>query len=122
MSRNGIRYKTFVFMAAGAIVMFVGGCGCSKKLAAVREENQVLKQRVAELEEQQTASETAAGGQEMISGPIYIVVEGDSLWSIAKKKLGNGDRYKEILALNPHIKKDEPLAIGTKLLLPPDSK
>ena len=31
---------------------------------------------------------------------IYTVVKGDSLWKIAKKKLGNGERYSEIKALN----------------------
>lgn len=119
MSENGIRTRTIIFFAAaGAAVLFAGGCGCSKKLAAEREQNQILMQRVAELEEQLAEAKPAAGGQKMISGPVYVVVEGDSLWSIAKKKLGSGDRYKEILALNPHIKKNEPLAIGTKLLLP----
>lgn len=31
---------------------------------------------------------------------IHIVVHGDSLWSVAKKYLGNGSRYPEIKALN----------------------
>ena len=31
---------------------------------------------------------------------IYTVAKGDSLWSIAKAKLGNGERYTEIKALN----------------------
>lgn len=31
---------------------------------------------------------------------IYTVVKGDSLWKIAKEKLGNGERYTEIKALN----------------------
>jgi len=30
----------------------------------------------------------------------YTVVKGDSLWAIAKKKLGNGNRYPEIVKLN----------------------
>lgn len=31
---------------------------------------------------------------------IYTVVKGDSIWKIAKEKLGNGERYIEIKALN----------------------
>lgn len=31
---------------------------------------------------------------------IYTVVKGDSIWKIAKEKLGNGERYTEIKALN----------------------
>lgn len=30
----------------------------------------------------------------------YTVVTGDSLWAIAQKRLGNGNRYKEIMTLN----------------------
>jgi nucleoid-associated protein YgaU len=49
---------------------------------------------------------------------VYTVKEGDNLWKIAKKQLGNGTRYKEILTLNPHITKDKPLVVGSKLTLP----
>ena len=31
---------------------------------------------------------------------FHIVVHGDTLWAIAKKYLGNGSRYKEIVSLN----------------------
>ncbi len=31
---------------------------------------------------------------------IYTVIKGDSLWKIAKEKLGNGERYTEIKTLN----------------------
>ena len=31
---------------------------------------------------------------------VYTVVKGDSLWKIAKEKLGNGERYSEIKELN----------------------
>ncbi len=35
-----------------------------------------------------------------LSHETYTVVKGDSLWGIANKKLGNGERYPEIKALN----------------------
>lgn len=41
------------------------------------------------------ADVSASGGEE-----IYTVVAGDSLWSIAQKKLGNGARWQEISKLN----------------------
>ena len=31
---------------------------------------------------------------------VYTVAAGDSLWGIAQKRLGNGNRYKEIMTLN----------------------
>lgn len=46
----------------------------------------------------------------------YTVVAGDSLWSIAKKKLGNGSRYKEIMALNGLT--SNAIRVGQKLKLP----
>ena len=49
----------------------------------------------------------------------YTVREGDSLWQIAQKFLGDGSRYKEILELNADVLAEEDdLTIGTALKLP----
>jgi nucleoid-associated protein YgaU len=50
----------------------------------------------------------------------YIVQDGDRLWQIATKQLGDPLRYKEIVKLNPDVLKDEDttLQIGTILRLP----
>lgn len=50
----------------------------------------------------------------------YVVVSGDSLWKIAAKTLGNGNRYKDILKLNSQkLGKDgSKLALGMKLQIP----
>lgn len=34
------------------------------------------------------------------SGNLYTVQKGDSLWKIAQKTLGDGNRYREIMSLN----------------------
>ncbi len=47
---------------------------------------------------------------------IYTVVKGDSLWMIAKKQLGKGARYTEIVALNGL--KTSTIYAGQKLKLP----
>lgn len=47
---------------------------------------------------------------------IYTVARGDSLWNIAKKNLGNGNRYKEIMALNG--KKTTIIRTGEQLKIP----
>lgn len=50
---------------------------------------------------------------------IYIVVSGDSLWTIAKSKLNDGTRYLEIYNLNKStIKNPDLIYIGQKLVLP----
>ncbi|MFA6186245.1 MAG: LysM domain-containing protein [Phycisphaerae bacterium] len=49
---------------------------------------------------------------------LYAIQNGDSLWSIAQKQLGNGNRFKEILKLNPRISAKSNLAVGTKLKIP----
>jgi len=52
-------------------------------------------------------------------GGQYIVREGDNLWRIAEKKLGDGSRYEEISKLNANILKDEDnLIVGMLLLMP----
>ena len=49
----------------------------------------------------------------------YTVVAGDTLWDIAKKFLGNGSRYKEIMSAN-NLSSDV-IQIGQKLLIPNSS-
>ena len=102
----------------GVVALCAGGCDKS-----AQKQNQELTRRVAELEDQleqakAIISAAATDAQASAGESVYIVVEGDSLWSIAKKQLGSGIRHKEILALNPHITKDKPLSIGTKLKMP----
>ncbi len=47
----------------------------------------------------------------------YAVREGDSLWKIAARELGDGDRWKEIVALNPKVDPNK-LIVGAALRLP----
>lgn len=108
---------------AGVAALCAGGCDCSQKLESLRKQNQFLTLHVAELEDQleqadAIISAATTDAEALVGEPVYIIVEGDSLWGIAKKQLGSGTRYKEIVALNRHITKDSPLAIGTKLKMP----
>jgi len=50
-------------------------------------------------------------------GSSYRVSEGDSLWVIAQRQLGDGSRWAEIAALNSSIDPDK-LVVGTTLALP----
>ncbi len=74
-----------------------------------------------------TVTATARNEQaatEPADGPIpgdaklYTIKSGDSLWSIAQNQLGDGNRFKEILKLNPKISAKSNLAIGAKLKIP----
>ena len=47
---------------------------------------------------------------------IHTVVHGDTLWAIAKKYLGSGGRYKEIVSLNGL--KSNVIYSGMKLKIP----
>jgi nucleoid-associated protein YgaU len=107
------------------------------QLESVRKTNQRLTQSVAELEDQLRQAEASVPAAQTDSQPstaetqpstadtqpaaaesFYTVVEGDSLWNIAEVQLGDGNRYTEILTLNPRIEEDQPLFVGTKLKLP----
>ena len=48
----------------------------------------------------------------------YVVKSGDYPWKIAKKELGDGNRYKEIFKYNPTINENSKLSIGMHLKLP----
>lgn len=62
----------------------------------------------------ETATEEAAGAE---SSGVYVVQAGDSLWEIAKAKLGDATRYTEIVELNG-LTAGATLSIGQELKLP----
>ena len=54
-------------------------------------------------------------------GSSYKVRSGDSLWRIADRALGNGERWREILAVNPGLDANK-LNVGMTLKLPKGAK
>lgn len=61
----------------------------------------------------------AAGSDSKEKSSLYTVAEGDNLWKIAAEKLGDGNRYAEIVKLNSDIIQDEDyLEVGMRLRLP----
>lgn len=53
------------------------------------------------------------------AGKWYVVQEGDSLWRIADKRLGDGEKYREIAKLNAAALNDEDdIAVGMRLKMP----
>jgi nucleoid-associated protein YgaU len=66
-----------------------------------------------------SSSNVAASDNTAKQTKAYVVKQGDSLWTIAKEKLGNGSRYTEILELNKDVLADESsLTVGMGLKLP----
>lgn len=48
----------------------------------------------------------------------YTVVKGDTLWGIAKKYLGDGAKYPEIVKANPQIKNPNLIIVGQVIRIP----
>ncbi len=63
-----------------------------------------------------TSSLAVAGAATAETYRIHTVAHGDTLWAIAKKYLGNGSRYKEIVSLNGL--KSNVIYSGMKLKIP----
>jgi hypothetical protein len=63
-----------------------------------------------------TSALAVAGTKPSEDYHIHTVVHGDTLWAIAKKYLGNGSRYKEIVSLNGL--KSNVIYSGMKLKIP----
>jgi nucleoid-associated protein YgaU len=49
---------------------------------------------------------------------VVTVQPGDSLWKLAQKTLGRGNRYSELLAINPSVVNPNQIRAGTQLNLP----
>jgi LysM repeat protein len=49
---------------------------------------------------------------------IVSVKRGDSLWKLAQQTLGRGNRWPELLAVNPRIADPNRLRVGAQLILP----
>jgi LysM repeat protein len=61
----------------------------------------------------------SSSGAKAKQGGLYVVREGDSLWRIAAKQLGDAARYMEIAKLNVNILEDEDsLSVGMRLNMP----
>lgn len=52
------------------------------------------------------------------TGPPITVQAGDTLWSLARERLGCGQRWPELAAANPQVTNSKKLQIGTKLSFP----
>jgi 5'-nucleotidase/UDP-sugar diphosphatase len=50
---------------------------------------------------------------------FYVVRKGDTLWRIATRLYGDGQRYRDILAANPGLVPTR-MQVGQKLLIPRD--
>lgn len=67
-----------------------------------------------------TSSNEAPPAATTYTGREYVVQPGDELWTLAKQHLGSGERWRDILAVNPGLTADTRLQPGTTLQLPPD--
>ena len=114
MRHLNIQRVTVWVLTVCFVVLFAAGCGPSQREQSLEQQNTALTQRVAELEQQLSDAEAAPA---IAQDRLYLIVEGDSLWSIAQKQLGKGDRYNEILALNPELS-IEALKVGTRIKIP----
>ena len=54
-----------------------------------------------------------------VAGSNYVVKEGDNLWKIAHKELGDGNRFTEIVKMNSAVLKNkDSIVVGMTLVLP----
>ncbi|MEM9420584.1 MAG: LysM peptidoglycan-binding domain-containing protein [Planctomycetota bacterium] len=59
----------------------------------------------------------AAPGVPAVSGGTYVIQKGDTLWSIATRVYGDGQKHVDIANANPGINPQR-LAIGQEIILP----
>ncbi len=79
----------------------------SQEVEALRD---VLQRRAEAVREAPAPSPTEAR--------VYVVKEGDTLWGLALKFYGDGERYRDIAEAN-NLDPEAPLKPGMKIILPP---
>ncbi|WP_027623156.1 tyrosine-protein phosphatase [Clostridium lundense] len=105
-------------LRAGAKNYLLSG-GMTDKQIETLKANLSLKSAISKSGKTKETSNTNNNVKENTKVVAYIVVKGDSLWSIAKKQLGDGTRYIEIYKLNKNtIKNSDRIYTGQKLVLP----
>jgi LysM repeat protein len=63
-------------------------------------------------------SVVAAPAQPVATQHTISVKRGDSLWKLAEQNLGRGNRWHELLAVNPSIADPSRIRVGARLVLP----
>ena len=76
------------------------------KVAAVKDVELPAKKVVDESASGEKAAEAEEEEKAKGDKEFYVVKSGDSLWKIAQQVYGNGGRFKEIIELNPDLKKN----------------
>jgi nucleoid-associated protein YgaU len=66
------------------------------------------------------ATQAAAAAPAQPEERYYVIEKGDTLWAIAKKFLGNGNRYPEVFEANREVIIDpDKIFPGQKIVIPP---
>ena len=103
--------KQIIFSAITIALLLVSGCGKSNQV----KDDSMLVSTSDSVSAQQV---TATTGYTIRAAPEYTIRKGDTLWSIAERRLGSGRRYHEILELNPSIRDVTNIQVGTRIQLP----
>ena len=127
------RLKQTLAVALGLAMLGVGGCeadrGPRPELGAVPPPTEA--EEPFEPAAGDGGEEFAYANAQAEAGPVpieddaapaggsrtYIVQRGDTLWSIANRELGDGQRWRDIRDANPTVDPDN-LPVGTELRLP----
>ena len=66
------------------------------------------------------AEDAGEGTPAHSTGRSYTVQPGDELWTVAERQLGSGQRWRDLLVVNPGLTADSRLEAGSTVQLPPD--
>ena len=90
-----------------------------KETRSFFEKAESIGRKLLQADKPKTTPSQSGKSKPTATGRQYVVKEGDSLWQIAVKQLGDGSRYTEIAKLNADtIEEENSLKVGTPLNIP----
>jgi len=120
VNRENLKSPDAIFVGQKLIIPAIGGTATAttQKVSLVKKPlGSSMLERVKQIGRKSFGSKKASPVK--VAGKKYVVQDGDNLWKIAHRELGDGSRFGEIAKMNQDVlKNQDSIVVGMTILLP----